>query len=80
MAHQDPVTGIVATQAEAESLDLVPLIVFAGVAVWKLAILLEGSYKRNLAGSTADPFFVKSADVVPRLAARALRYSEPASV
>jgi aminoglycoside phosphotransferase (APT) family kinase protein len=45
---------------------------YVALAIWKLAILLEGSYKRSLAGSTDDPFF-KTLDVgVPALAARAL--------
>lgn len=45
---------------------------YIALAIWKLAILLEGSYKRSLAGSTDDPFF-KTLDVgVPSLAARAL--------
>jgi aminoglycoside phosphotransferase (APT) family kinase protein len=45
---------------------------YVALAIWKLAILLEGSYKRSLAGSTDDQFF-KTLDVgVPALAARAL--------
>jgi aminoglycoside phosphotransferase (APT) family kinase protein len=49
---------------------------YEGLALWKIAILLEGSYKRYLAGTTADPFFGLLAEGVPRLAARALRYSQ----
>jgi aminoglycoside phosphotransferase (APT) family kinase protein len=45
---------------------------YEGLALWKIAILLEGSYRRYLAGTTADPFFARLADGVPRLAARAL--------
>jgi aminoglycoside phosphotransferase (APT) family kinase protein len=48
---------------------------FEGLALWKIAILLEGSYKRYLAGSTADPFFALLSEGVPRLAARALEYT-----
>jgi aminoglycoside phosphotransferase (APT) family kinase protein len=48
---------------------------YEGLALWKIAILLEGSYKRYLAGTTADPFFALLADGVPRLAARALRHT-----
>jgi aminoglycoside phosphotransferase (APT) family kinase protein len=44
---------------------------YEALALWKIAILLEGSYKRYLAGTTADPFFARLADGVPRLAARA---------
>jgi aminoglycoside phosphotransferase (APT) family kinase protein len=45
------------------------------LAVWKLAILLEGSYARHLAGVTDDPFFERLADGVPALAARALAHT-----
>ena len=46
------------------------LLVLAG---WKLAILLEGSYARHLAGATDDPFFARMQEGVPALARRALR-------
>lgn len=42
------------------------------LAIWKLAILLEGSYARHLAGMTDDPFFAEMEHGVPRLAQRAL--------
>ncbi|MGH2749880.1 MAG: phosphotransferase family protein [Actinomycetota bacterium] len=42
------------------------------LATWKLAILLEGSYARHLAGVTDDPFFARMADGVPVLARRGL--------
>jgi aminoglycoside phosphotransferase (APT) family kinase protein len=42
------------------------------LATWKLAILLEGSYARHLAGVTDDPFFALLEDGVPALARRAL--------
>jgi aminoglycoside phosphotransferase (APT) family kinase protein len=42
------------------------------LAIWKLAILLEGSYARHLAGLTDDPFFAEMEHGVPRLAERAL--------
>lgn len=42
------------------------------LAIWKLAILLEGSYARHLAGMTDDPFFAKMEQGVPALAERAL--------
>ena len=41
------------------------------LAVWKLAILLEGSYARHLAGVTDDPFFAELEEGVPALALRA---------
>ena len=48
---------------------------YEGLAVWKIAILLEGSYKRYLAGSTTDSFFALLAEGVPRLARRALTHT-----
>jgi aminoglycoside phosphotransferase (APT) family kinase protein len=42
------------------------------LAVWKLAILLEGSYARHLAGVTDDPFFERMEHAVPALGRRAL--------
>jgi aminoglycoside phosphotransferase (APT) family kinase protein len=42
------------------------------LAIWKLAILLEGSYARHLAGATDDPFFAELEEGVPALASRAL--------
>lgn len=44
---------------------------FVTLAVWKLAVLLEASYHRHLAGSTDDPFFATLQDGVPALLARA---------
>ncbi len=41
------------------------------LAIWKLAILLEGSYKRFQMGTTDDPFFALLKAGVPALAARA---------
>jgi aminoglycoside phosphotransferase (APT) family kinase protein len=42
------------------------------LANWKLAVLLEGSFARTLAGHTDDPFFAYLEDGVPALARRAL--------
>jgi aminoglycoside phosphotransferase (APT) family kinase protein len=42
------------------------------LATWKLAILLEGSYARHLAGMTDDPFFSRMEQGVPALARRGL--------
>jgi aminoglycoside phosphotransferase (APT) family kinase protein len=41
------------------------------LAIWKIAILLEGSYKRFLEGTTSDRFFALLEDGVPRVAAMA---------
>jgi aminoglycoside phosphotransferase (APT) family kinase protein len=43
------------------------------LAIWKLAILLEGSYARHLQGATDDPFFARMEQGVPELAAAAER-------
>ena len=43
------------------------------LAIWKLAILLEASYHRYLAGTTDDPFFAQLEIGVPQLLARARR-------
>jgi aminoglycoside phosphotransferase (APT) family kinase protein len=41
------------------------------LALWKIAILLEGSYKRFVEGTTNDQFFALLEDGVPRVAAMA---------
>nr|MBA3822859.1 phosphotransferase family protein [Ktedonobacterales bacterium] len=38
---------------------------YHALAIWKMAILLEGSYKRHLAGVTDDPFFAELERGVP---------------
>ena len=48
------------------------------LATWKLAILLEGSYARHLAGVTDDPFFALLEEGVPALARRALKVAHAA--
>ena len=55
------------TQREVAHLDF-----YIALAIWKLAILLEGSYKRYLSGTTDDPFFKLLSQGVPALAQRAL--------
>jgi aminoglycoside phosphotransferase (APT) family kinase protein len=45
---------------------------YHALAIWKLAILLEGSYKRHLSGVTDDPFFAELERGVPALAEQAL--------
>jgi aminoglycoside phosphotransferase (APT) family kinase protein len=49
---------------------------YIALAIWKLAILLEGSYKRHLAGTTDDPFFASLGEGIPLLARRALAVCE----
>lgn len=48
------------------------------LAVWKLAILLDGSYARHLAGVTDDPLFGELRGGVPALARRALELTSEA--
>jgi aminoglycoside phosphotransferase (APT) family kinase protein len=48
---------------------------YVTLAVWKLAILLEASYNRHLAGTTDDPFFALLDVGVPALLGYARRVS-----
>jgi aminoglycoside phosphotransferase (APT) family kinase protein len=57
--------------ANATGRDVSALNWYVVLAVWKLAILLEGSYARHLAGMTDDPFFAELERGVPALASRA---------
>lgn len=58
--------------ASATGRDVSGLAWYQVLAIWKLAILLEGSYARHLAGMTDDPFFARMEQGVPALATRAL--------
>jgi aminoglycoside phosphotransferase (APT) family kinase protein len=51
---------------------------YVALAIWKLAILLEGSYSRHRAGTTDDPFFEQLEAGVPALARRALSVCQQA--
>ena len=42
------------------------------LALWKLAVLLEGSYARFVAGTTSDPFFTMLEQGIPQLARQTL--------
>jgi aminoglycoside phosphotransferase (APT) family kinase protein len=46
---------------------------YQGLALWKLAVLLESSYRRYLAGTTDDPFFARLEAGVPALGRQVLR-------
>ncbi|HEX8730805.1 MAG TPA: phosphotransferase family protein [Ktedonobacterales bacterium] len=63
---------LVARYAERTGRQMDHVAFYVALAIWKLAILLEGSYKRHLAGSTDDPFFASLGEGVPALARRAL--------
>jgi aminoglycoside phosphotransferase (APT) family kinase protein len=58
--------------ASATGLDVSRLDWYMVLAIWKLAILLEGSYARHLSGVTDDPFFARMEEGVPALARAAL--------
>jgi len=63
---------LVARYEERSSRGVLHLEWYMVLALWKLAILLEGSYARHLAGLTDDPFFALLGEGVPTLARRAL--------
>lgn len=65
-------SDLVERYCEATSRDASRLDWYIVLAIWKLAILLEGSYARHLGGMTDDPFFAKMERGVPELAERAL--------
>lgn len=68
----EPRAALVERYAAATGRDVTALGWYQVLAVWKLAILLEGSYARHLAGMTDDPFFAQLERGVPALARRAL--------
>lgn len=63
---------LVARYAERTGRKMEHVAFYVALAIWKLAILLEGSYRRHLAGTTDDPFFATLDHGVPALAQRAL--------
>lgn len=63
---------LISRYTDATGLDTGKLEWYVVLAIWKLAILLEGSYARHLAGMTDDPFFAQLEHGVPALAAKAL--------
>jgi aminoglycoside phosphotransferase (APT) family kinase protein len=67
-----PRATLIERYADATGRDVDDLDWYVVLAIWKLAILLEGSYARHLAGMTDDPFFAEMEHAVPALARRAL--------
>ncbi len=70
-------SDLVDRYASATGRDVSSLDWYVVLAIWKLAILLEGSYARHLAGMTDDPFFARMERGVPVLASRALEVAGP---
>jgi aminoglycoside phosphotransferase (APT) family kinase protein len=66
---------LAARYADRSGRALPDLTFYLALATWKLAVLLEGSYARHLAGFTDDPFFEELAEGVPALARRALAFT-----
>ena len=64
---------LVERYAERSGRDVSDLTAYVVLAIWKLAILLEASYARHLAGTTDDPFFALLDKGVPALLAKARR-------
>jgi aminoglycoside phosphotransferase (APT) family kinase protein len=62
---------LVATWEQATGRAAGDLTWFVTLAIWKLAVLLEASYHRHLAGTTDDPFFASLEHGVPALLAHA---------
>lgn len=60
------------SELSGRKVDLSQMAFYTALAVWKLAILLEGSYNRHLAGTTDDPYFALMKEGVPALGRRAL--------
>jgi aminoglycoside phosphotransferase (APT) family kinase protein len=63
---------LAASYAQRTGRDLSDLPWYQTLALWKVAIVLEGSYQRYIARSTDDPYFARLKDGVPTLAQRAL--------
>ena len=68
--------ALVKRYADATGRDVSALGWYQVLAIWKLAILLEGSYARHLAGMTDDPFFAEMEHGVPGLARKALEFTQ----
>jgi aminoglycoside phosphotransferase (APT) family kinase protein len=62
---------LVARYEERTGRSMANMAFYTTLATWKLAILLEASYGRHLAGTTDDPFFAMLAEGVPQILARA---------
>jgi len=63
-----PIEEMLDRYAERSGRSLDQLAWYRCLAIWKLAILLEGSRKRHLAGTTDDPFFASLDEGIPQLA------------
>lgn len=66
-----PRADVAARYEELSGRKVTHLTFYIVLAIWKLAILLEGSYKRHQLGPADDPFFALLGEGVPALAKRA---------
>ena len=73
LAGFQPRDELVARYQERSGRQVHDLTFYVVLAVWKLAVLLEGSYARHLAGLTDDPFFAHLRDGVPALESMAVK-------
>jgi aminoglycoside phosphotransferase (APT) family kinase protein len=71
-------TEVAERYAEVTGRDISGLAWYEGLALWKSAVFLEGSYARFLDGTTDDPFFAGLETGVPELAERAWRIAQRA--
>lgn len=69
-----PREQLVARYAERSGRDVGHLAWYEAFALWKLAVLLEASYRRFVGGTDDDPFFARLQDGVPQLAELALEH------
>jgi aminoglycoside phosphotransferase (APT) family kinase protein len=59
-------------KATGQALTLPDVTWYQVLAMWKMALLLEASYTRFLAGTTDDAFFARLDNAIPRLLAATL--------
>jgi aminoglycoside phosphotransferase (APT) family kinase protein len=62
---------LIARYEERTGFAMTDLLFYRTLALWKLAILSEGLYKRHLAGGADDPWYARLEATVPAMAARA---------
>ncbi len=71
-----PRAELIARYEERTGLSMTDLTFYRTLALWKLAILTEGLYKRYLAGDADDPWYARLEVTIPAMAARARSWCE----